>query len=40
VGDLVDRAKFEAFSSSPELREAMENAGVTGPPQISYWDEA
>ena len=38
--DLTDRAQFEAFSASPELKEAMEKAGVTSPPQISFWDEA
>jgi len=36
-GDL-DRAR--QFAQSPELREAMQNAGVTGPPEVSYLKSA
>ena len=30
----------QAYASSPELKEAMERAGVTGPPEILFLEEA
>lgn len=30
----------QKYAGSPELKEAMENAGVTGPPTISFLNEA
>lgn len=35
--DDLDRAR--AFASSDELREAMQRAGVTGPPGVSFLEE-
>jgi quinol monooxygenase YgiN len=36
--DYADAEKFEAFASSPELREAMGRAGVVGAPDIAVLD--
>ena len=36
--DSIENAK--KFAMSPELKEAMEKAGVTGPPTISFLKEA
>jgi heme-degrading monooxygenase HmoA len=36
--DGLDRAR--AFASSDELREAMQRAGVTGPPNVYFLEEA
>ena len=35
-----DRATAEAFMASPELRQAMERAGVEGEPRIELVEEA
>jgi heme-degrading monooxygenase HmoA len=34
-----DLDKARAFASSDELREAMQHAGVTGPPSVSFLEE-
>ena len=34
--DSLERAR--AFAQSPDLRETMERAGVTGPPDIRFLD--
>jgi heme-degrading monooxygenase HmoA len=34
-----DLDKARAFASSDELREAMQRAGVTGPPSVSFLEE-
>jgi quinol monooxygenase YgiN len=34
-----DDAHARAFTTSPELRAAMQNAGIQGPPQITYLEE-
>ena len=31
-----DKGEMEKFGSSSELKEAMQKAGVTGPPQVSF----
>ena len=31
-------ARMKKFMNSPELRQAMENAGVIGQPEVSYFD--
>lgn len=36
--DTMDNAR--KYASSPELREAMQRAGVTGIPEISFMEEA
>lgn len=36
--DDLDAAR--AFSQSPELREKMQEAGVTGPPEVVFLDDA
>ena len=36
--DSLDNAR--AFAGSEELREAMQEAGVTGPPSVSFLDKA
>jgi len=32
------RAELQAFSASPELKAAMQQAGVAGPPEFRYYD--
>ena len=39
IGEWPDLEKSRAFASSPELREAMERAGVTDAPDILFLDE-
>ena len=36
--DSLDNAR--KYATSPELKEAMQRAGVTGPPEISFLEEA
>lgn len=35
--DSHDNAR--TFAESPDLKEAMERAGITGPPEIAYFEE-
>jgi quinol monooxygenase YgiN len=35
-----DVAKAQAFTQSPDLKEAMQKAGVTGPPEIRFLETA
>ena len=41
---IVNRVKdldgAKRYGSSPELREAMKNGGVQGPPEVSFCEEA
>lgn len=34
--EYADAAQMEAFSRSPELREAMGRAGIIGPPDVAF----
>ena len=34
--DIADRRRAEEFGRSDDLREAMQRAGVVGPPEIRY----
>lgn len=38
--DFPDAASAQAFTTDPGLREAMEEAGVVGTPDVSIWAEA
>jgi len=38
--DFASLEKAKAFAASPELKEAMEKGGVTGPPTIWFTTEA
>ena len=38
--DFPSLADAQAFASDPSLKETMQRAGVTGPPQISFVEQA
>ena len=38
INKIADAAKAKEFSTSPGLKEAMQKAGVSGPPKFSYID--
>ena len=38
--EFPDAASAQAFRTDPSLRDAMDNAGVVGTPDISIWTEA
>ena len=38
--ELPDAASAQAFKTDPSLREAMDEAGVVGTPDVSIWAEA
>ncbi|MCC6630023.1 MAG: hypothetical protein IT340_21810 [Chloroflexi bacterium] len=38
--ELADADAYEAFASSPELREAMTRSGVIGSPEVAFLDLA
>jgi quinol monooxygenase YgiN len=38
VDEWPDEASFQSFfAASPEIKDVMESAGATGPPEISFW---
>ena len=39
LGEFADKEKAMQMYQSQELREAMQRAGVKGPPEITYLDE-
>jgi hypothetical protein len=38
--EFPDAASAQAFTTDPSLREAMDEAGVVGTPDVSIWAEA
>lgn len=37
---FANQAKAQAFASSPDLRDAMQRAGVAGPPRVEIFEDA